>query len=224
MIELAVFDLAGTTVLDDDGVAQAFRAALAAAGVTADPALVRSVMGLPKPEAIRRLLAAAGRTLPEESIEAIHQDFVGRMRFWYASEPTIGEIPGASATFAALRQAGIRVAVNTGFSRPVVEILLARLGWQVPDVIDADITSDEVPRGRPHPDMIHTLMARLGIRDPAHVAKIGDTAADLEEGTNAGCGIVIGVTSGSYTAEQLQKYPHTHILASVADVPGVLLS
>src|SRR5262249_36291958 len=120
------------------------------------------------------------------------------------------------------RRAGIKVALNTGFSRAVAEVLLARLGWHSPGVIDADVASDEVPRGRPHPDMIRHLMGRLGIRDARKVAKVGDTGVDLEEGANAGCGLVIGVTSGSFTGEQLRSFPHSHVLASVVEVPGVL--
>jgi phosphoglycolate phosphatase-like HAD superfamily hydrolase len=71
--------------------------------------------------------------------------------------------------------------------------------------------------------MIRSLMARLGVREAARVAKVGDTRADLEEGTNAGCGLVVGVTSGSFTRQQLQACPHTHLVASVADVPALLL-
>src|SRR5262245_36655834 len=143
MIELVVFDLAGTTVHDGDAVKNAFRAALAAVGAEADPARVTAVMGLPKPEAIRRLLAATGRSPPDEEVGAIHDDFVRRMRHHYATDPSVREVVGASAAFANLRGAGIKVALNTGFSRPVVAALLERLGWRSPAVIDADAASDE---------------------------------------------------------------------------------
>jgi phosphonatase-like hydrolase len=181
-------------------------------------------MGLPKPEAIRLLLASAGRPFSDAEVGAIHEDFVRRMRDHYALGPSVREVPGAAAAFADLRRAGLRVALNTGFSRAISAVVLSRLGWHAPAVIDADVASDEVSRGRPHPDMIHFLMARLGIQGPRRVAKVGDTRADLEEGANAGCGLIIGVTSGAFTREQLQGCPHTHILGSVAEVPGLLLS
>jgi phosphonatase-like hydrolase len=223
MIELVVFDMAGTTVQDGDAVKASFRAALSGAGIEVDPASVQAVMGLAKPEAIRLLLAGTGRQFSDADADAIHEDFVRRMREHYALDPSVCEVPGAAAAFAALRRAGIKVALNTGFSRTISATVLSRLGWNAPAVIDADVASDEVPRGRPHTDMIRFLMARLGITDPRRVAKVGDTKADLEEGTNAGCGLVIGVTSGTFTREQLQAYTHTHILDSVADVPGLLL-
>jgi phosphonatase-like hydrolase len=223
MIELVVFDMAGTTVYDGDAVNRSFRAALAVAGVEVNAALVNAVMGLPKPEAIRRLLADAGRPATEQEVDVIHADFVTRMQHHYATDPSVREIPGAALTFAALRREGIKVALNTGFSRAVVEVLLARLNWTVPTVIDAVVASDEVPRGRPYPDMIQHLMKRLNISEASRVAKVGDTRADLEEGANAGCGLVIGVTSGSSTREQLQSFPHSHIFASVTEVSRLLL-
>jgi phosphonatase-like hydrolase len=224
VIELVVFDMAGTTVYDGDAVNSSFRAALAAVGVAADPAVVNTVMGLPKPEAIRRLLVEAGRSPTSEEIHSILADFEKRMRSYYATDPAVREIPGAAAAFATLRNAGIKVALNTGFSRAVADVLLDRLGWRAPAVVDADVTSDEVPRGRPFPDMIQLLMTRLAVSDPRRVAKVGDTRADLEEGFNAGCRLILGVTSGSFTRAQLQLYPHSHILDSVAEVPGILLS
>lgn len=228
MIELVVFDLAGTTVYDGDAVNSCFRAAVAARGVHADPERVKLVMGLPKPEAIRILLNEFGvsRGVPPttQTIDAIHEDFTQRMRDYYAKDPTVREIHGAAAAFATLRRAGVKIAVNTGFFRPIVDVLLTRLAWHAPAVIDAAITSDEAPRGRPHPDMIFALMKRLGITDAQHVAKVGDTQADLEEGTNAGCGLVIGVTTGAYTREQLAACPHTHLVESVADVPALVMA
>lgn len=228
MLDLIVFDLAGTTVYDGDAVNVTFRAALAAFGVTADPAVVAGVMGLPKPEAVRILLdrfgTPAGVPPTPANVDAVHVAFTRRMSDYYATDPAVREVPGAVAAFLAFRRAGVKVALNTGFFRPIVDVLLARLGWAVPETVDAVVTSDEVPRGRPHPDMVRHLMARLGVADPARVAKVGDTLADLEEGTNAGCRWVIGVTTGSTSADELRTGPHTHLVTSVADVPALLLA
>src|SRR5262249_5089321 len=151
MIELVVFDMAGTTVYDGDAVNAAFRAALAAAGIKAEPASVNRVMGLHKPEAIRILLKEVGRDFTDRDVDSTHDDFVRRMRDYYATDPAVREIPGASSTFAALRRAGLKIALNTGFNRAIADVILNRLGWQPPKMIDAVVTSDEVPRGRPHP-------------------------------------------------------------------------
>jgi phosphonatase-like hydrolase len=223
VIELVVFDMAGTTVHDGDAVGGAFHAALASAGVAVEREAVEAVRGLAKPLAIRRLLAEARGPAADPEVAAIHADFVRRMQRYYAEDPAVREVPGASEAFRRLRQAGVYVALNTGFSRSIVEPLLARLDWRGTETVDAVVTSDEVERGRPYPDMIRLLMGQLGVTDPAAVAKVGDTWADLEEGAQAGCGLVIGVTTGTYSREKLRERSHTHIVASVADVPGVIL-
>jgi phosphonatase-like hydrolase len=145
------------------------------------------------------------------------------MKGYYANDPAVREVPGAGATFALLRRAGVKVALNTGFSREIVRVILDRLGWATGPVIDASVASDEVPRGRPHPDMILALMKQLGVADARRVAKVGDTVVDLDEGTSAGCGLVIGVTGGAGTREQLQSRPHHHIVESLAELPRLLL-
>jgi len=220
--QLVVFDLAGTTVLDPGGVSGCFRDALSVVGLVIAPADADAVMGLPKPEAIARLVATAGRSDLLAQVDAIHADFVTRMTQYYRTDPGVGEVPGAAAVFARLRRAGIRVAVNTGFDRSVTDVLLARLGWSCPGTVDASISSDEVQRGRPAPEMIRRLMAQLDVTDARRVAKVGDTPADLHEGTDAGCGWVIGVTRGTHTREQLERHPHTHLIETVADLPAVL--
>jgi phosphonatase-like hydrolase len=225
-IELVVFDMAGTTVRDPGAVNACLREALAAAGLTVDRPTVDAIMGLPKPVAIRQLIEASAlaATLGSQ-VDAVYRDFVARMRHYYETDPEVGEVPGAGATFAALRRAGVKVALNTGFSRDITTVLLDRLGWGGdPLIVDATVTSDEVPRGRPHPDMIWKLMERLGVRDAARVAKVGDAPADLEEGTNAGCALVIGVTGGTHSRAQLQAYPHTHLIDSLAELPPLFVA
>jgi phosphonatase-like hydrolase len=218
-VQLVVFDMAGTTVYDGDAVRSCFRATLGAAGLAAATAAIHAVMGLPKPEAIRRL---AGPDAPQSRVDALHEDFVARMKRYYEADPAVREADGATATFARLRAAGVKVALDTGFSRPIVDVLLKRLGWREGQTIDASVTSDEVPRGRPHPDMVLHLMRKLGVADARSVAKVGDTPSDLQQGTAAGCGWVIGVTSGTHTREQLAPVPHTHLIERLLELPAVL--
>lgn len=221
-IELVVFDMAGTTVNDEDGVNRCLREALAAFGLAAEPAEVNRVMGLPKPEAIAMLVEAYGRGADlGPRVGEIHRDFVDRSIAFYRSDPSVHEVAGAAAVFDRLRAAGIRVALNTGFDRAITDVILGRLGWD-DRRIDGSIASDEVERGRPHPDMIRALMRRFGVEDASRVAKVGDTPADLREGDRAGCGLVIGVTSGTHSRGELEPLPHTHLIDDVRQVPALL--
>lgn len=221
-IELVVLDMAGTTVNDEDGVNRAVREALANVGIMVSPDAVNQVMGIPKPVALRQLIEASPHPERLAELQTIYADFIARMIRFYQTDPSVHEIPGAGAAFAKLRKAGIKVALDTGFSREIVDVVLERLGWQPGGAIDAAIASDEVPRGRPHPDMIHKLMQDLGITDASRVVKVGDTPSDLEEGTNAGCGMNVGVTQGSHTAAQMAECKHTHLIGTVAELPALL--
>lgn len=221
-IELVVFDMAGTTINDDDGVNRCLRAALEDVGLTVTRDAVNQVMGIPKPEALRQLIQRYERPDLAPRLEAIHDDFVARMIRFYQTDASVHEIPGAAETFRRLRAAGIKVALDTGFTRDIVDVVLARLGWNDPGIVDATVTSDEVARGRPHPDMLEKAMRDLGVADPRHVAKVGDTPSDLAEGAAAGCGMVIGVTGGSHTEQQLKTSPHTHLIPTVAELPALL--
>jgi phosphonatase-like hydrolase len=220
-IDLVVFDMAGTTVHDRDGVNRCLREALEVFGLEAAPAEVNRVMGLPKPEAIALLIDRYGRGDDlGPRVEEIHRDFLGRSIAFYGSDPSVHEVTGASAVFDRIRSEGIRVALNTGFHRAIVDVILDRLDWR--RRIDASIASDEADRGRPHPDMIRALMQHLGVTNPSRVAKVGDTPADLEEGRNAGCGLIVGVTSGTHTREQLEICPHTHLIDDIREFPELL--
>ncbi len=118
----------------------------------------------------------------------IHADFVAGCRADYRTDEGVREVAGTSGVFERLHRAGIKIALNSGFSREIARIIIDRLGWITKGLVDASVTSDEVARGRPHTDMIKLLMKNLGVTRPANVVKVGDTPADLEEGTSAGCG------------------------------------
>jgi phosphoglycolate phosphatase-like HAD superfamily hydrolase len=63
---------------------------------------------------------------------------------------------------------------------------------------------------------------RLGIEDVRAVAVAGDTANDLTAGYRAGAGVIAGVLSGAHTRAELEAAPHTHILETIAELPGIV--
>lgn len=220
--ELVVFDIAGTTVVDDGEVLRCFQEALAEEALEFPEEAINAVMGLPKIEAIRKLLAEFAPERTEPGLEwRLHQDFEQRMTEYYYDSPDVALYPGVAALFRKLRENGIAVAVNTGFPRTILDAVLERLGWRVGRTLDAAIASNEAPRGRPHADMIQVLMKRLGLDDPARVAKVGDTPSDIGEGKAAGCGWVVGVTHGTHTKDELKKCEPTHLVASMPELAKV---
>jgi phosphonatase-like hydrolase len=214
---LVVFDLVGTTVRADDAVPRAFLAALAAEGVTLDAAALVEMRGATKRLALDRLLPPG----PDHAaaVERAYARFTRSLREAYRPD-TVAPVQGAADVVTGLRRAGVRVALNTGFDRALTDHLLDVLGWTA--LADVVVSGDEVAAGRPAPDLVRRAMALLGVTDPATVANVGDTTLDLAAGAAAGVGWNIGVWSGAHDRARLLTAPHTHLCASVAEVPAIL--
>jgi phosphonatase-like hydrolase len=220
-IQLVVFDMAGTTVDDKGVVLQSLVETAAAYHLPGTPEELNALMGMNKREVFGLLAArlypdgsAAGAQLADKALA----DFNAQMRAIYQQHAA--PIPGAEETFAFLRARGVKIATDTGFDAELGGVIMERLDWPG-RLIDLAVYSSDVRQGRPAPYMIFHAMEQLGIHDVHQVMKLGDSPADLQEGFHAGCGEVIGVLSGSHTAETLSPYPHTRLIPSVADLPAL---
>jgi len=225
-IELVVFDIAGTTVRDNGNVAKAFLDACKTFGYTIEKEEVQHVMGFRKIDAIRMLLDKFYPDLDnkDEQIEKIHEAFTRNMINFYESDAVLQPLPFAEDIFIWLKKKGVKLALNTGFTKPITDTILKRLEWKSGSTIDYVISSDETPHGRPYPDMINAIMQKLDISDPAAVAKVGDTEVDVEEGRHAQCGLVISVTTGAYSRKKLEQYHPDYIIDSLSELPTIIES
>ncbi|HTF29058.1 MAG TPA: HAD hydrolase-like protein, partial [Flavitalea sp.] len=88
---------------------------------------------------------------------------------------------------------------------------------------DSYISSSEVALGRPSPDMIYELMRRTGVTYSNEVAKIGDTSVDINEGRNAGCGLVVAITTGAYSKDELLQCDPDFIISNLSELPPLIL-
>ncbi len=217
--KLIVFDLAGTTVNDNKDVHRVLQRLFKKIHIRISIQEANEVMGIPKPVAIRSLLERHKYPyISDMLVLEMHAHFVAKMTAFYKQHASVVEKEGASYVFKTCKDNGIKVVVDTGFDRSIVVPLLERMGWEKNGLIDGSISSDEVAKGRPYPDMIYRAMELTGITDVESVAKVGDTLSDLQEGTAAGCGWVIGITTGAYSQEELQKGPHTHLVHHLAEI------
>ncbi|NML19455.1 HAD hydrolase-like protein [Pseudoflavitalea sp. G-6-1-2] len=221
--KLVVFDMAGTTIRDQGNVADAFIEAFIDYGIPKpDNDALNRVMGYRKIDAIRSLLKAGGTPVDEQLVSDIHEHFTELMIRFYEHNDLLEPLTDAENLFLRLHEQGMKVALNTGFTRRIADTILFRLDWINHPHIHAVISSDEVAEGRPAPHMIHSLMSTLGIQNSRDVIKIGDTAADVQEGKNAGCGLVVGITTGACTKEQLQQYGADYIIHNLQELQSLI--
>jgi phosphoglycolate phosphatase len=219
MIQLAVLDMAGTTVADDGLVERAFTAAIGAQGI--DPGTpeyermiehVRATMGESKITVFRALLDR------EEAAQEANKAFEDAYSSLIDGLKPIG---GADDAIRQLQDAGIKVCLTTGFSETTQHRILTALGWQT--LADLTLCPAQAGRGRPYPDMVLKALLELRADGVQNVAVAGDTAYDMATGIRAGAGIVAGVLTGAHGKQQLDAAGATHVLESVRDLPGLLL-
>ncbi|WP_084536063.1 phosphonatase-like hydrolase [Nocardia yamanashiensis] len=221
-IDLAVLDMAGTTVADDGLVLKAFEVAATAAGIPAEGPereaarqYVIDTMGQSKIVVFRALTggdeerAQAGNA----AFEAAYAEF---------ADAGVTPIPGAAEAISALRAAGIKVALTTGFSRETQDKLLNALGWN--EIADLTLAPSDAGRGRPYPDMVLAAVLRLGIDAVDRVAVLGDTASDIGTGLSAGARIVAGTLTGAHNEDQLRAAGATHVVPTVTEFAQLLLA
>lgn len=219
-ITLAVLDMAGTTVADDGLVLRAFAAAaeaggLPAEGPEADAArqYVLDTMGQSKIVVFRAIFGDEDRAqAANAAFETTYDSLIDQG----LAEP----IPGAEKAITTLREAGIKVALTTGFSRSTQDKLLVALGWET--LADLTLSPAEAGRGRPRPDLILTALLKLSIDDVHQIAVLGDTSNDVLSGIRSGASIVAGTLTGAHDEQQLRDAGATHIVPSVTEFAELL--
>ena len=217
---LVVTDLMGTTLRDDGAVLPAYHAAFAECAIPFTEEELAAKRGAHK---LSLFTEFAARRYPADDAAkrgaAALGVFEKQLRHFLAGG---GGTPldGAEEAVSRLRKAGIKVALTSGFDRGLIADIVKHCGWG--ELFDAVVYPDEVPAGRPAPYLIFQAMQKVRVEPVKRVAAIGDTVLDLQAGTNAGAGWVIGVLSGAADAETLGKTPHTHLLPSIAELPTLL--
>lgn len=219
-ITVACLDMAGTTVADDGTVLAAFTAAAQQSGLSASTRrfqdaldFVQRTMGQSKIEVFRQILG--DERTAQQANGAFEEHYAASVR-----AGAIAPLPGAADTIAAIRAAGIKVCLATGFSPVTRDAVLDALGWRFR--IDLALSPVDAGRGRPWPDLPLTALLRLGGGAVSELAVIGDTASDVESGLRAGAGLVAGVLTGAASRDDLELAKAPVILASVADLLPLL--
>jgi len=215
MVKMVVFDMAGTTVNEDNVVYKTLQEAVKKAGfeVSLERVLAYGA-GKEKLQAIKDVLTSMSVTEVDTKSVEIFSRFREMLKTAYENLD-VRTFEGTENLFDYLHKKGIKVVLNTGYDRKTATNLLSKLQWTQGQEFDLLVTADDVVNGRPHPDMIFHAMEKLAVTDASEVIKIGDSAIDIEEGKAAGCYLTLGVTTGAQTFEQLKKANPNYIINSL---------
>lgn len=220
--EIAVLDMAGTTVADDGLIEQAFSAAVAKVGIdTGDNRhasmleYARATMGESRVSVFRTLFGEGPRAdLANAAFERAYAELIDDGR--------CVALPGAEDAIEHLRSGGLKVALTTSFSRSTLSRVLRSLDWD--GLVDLTLCPADAGRGRPFPDLALTaLLALEGTRVGALVTA-GDTVYDIKSGRAAGAGLVAGVLSGAHAADAMWLAGADEVLSSISELPALVLN
>ena len=188
MITAVVFDLDGVIVDSEQVWDEVREDYVRETGGTYTDESAGDMMGMSSPE-WSRYMAEALRVpgTPEEINAAI----VERMLARYGEAPPL--LPGA---LEAVRRVGASVplAIASSSNRELIDVVLRASGLAAD--FRATVSSEEVPRGKPSPDVYLEAARQLGI-DPSRLVAVEDSSNGLRAAHAAGMG-VIAIPNGEY--------------------------
>jgi phosphonatase-like hydrolase len=224
MIRMVVFDMAGTTVNEDNVVYKTLQKSINENGFNFSlDQVMEQGAGREKMQAVRSILDAYAHIEDNELTDRIYRHFIIHLTEAYKNMPVLPQ-PGAINLFQILKQENILVVLNTGYNRETAQDLLEIIGWHRGIEFDELITASDVKANRPDPDMIWLAMKKFGIENAKEVIKVGDSIIDIEEGRNAGCRLNVGITTGAHNFKQLQTANPDYIINNLLELSPIISS
>ena len=146
------------------------------------PEAQEAMMGMSSREWSRYLHETVGLREPPETINA---EVVRRMLARYEVELPV--ITGATEAVRRLDAAGYRLAVASSSNRELIDAVLRRL--ELAALFEVTVSSEEVERGKPAPDVYLETARRLDV-EPARCVAIEDSASGIRAAHAAGMRVI----------------------------------
>jgi haloacid dehalogenase superfamily, subfamily IA, variant 3 with third motif having DD or ED/haloacid dehalogenase superfamily, subfamily IA, variant 1 with third motif having Dx(3-4)D or Dx(3-4)E len=208
VIDAVVFDMDGVIVDSEqvwDDVRQIYTRE---AGGTFTEAATRAMMGMSSPEWSRYMSESLGVPGTPEEINA---DIVERMLVRYGEEPPL--IPGAVD---AVRRIATRwpLAIASSSNPELIEVVLRAAGLD--SLFRTTVSSQEVARGKPAPEVYLEAARRLGV-EPGRCAAVEDSHAGIRSAKAAGM-LVLAVPNPHFPPDDEALAQADVVLGSIAEL------
>ena len=164
---------------------------------------------------LSQALAHAAPDVPREKYPQLGE----RYRHHYSlQQDQITLFDGVLDMLHALKARQYLLTVATGKSRWGLDQALAHVALK--DLFHASRTADETA-GKPHPRMLHELMAETGV-PAARTLMVGDTTHDLQLAANAGCASV-AVSYGAHGTSDFGRWKPLAVAHNVSELHDWLI-
>ena len=188
MIDAIIFDLDGVILETEQLWNQVREGLVRERGGRWSESAQAGMMGMSSTEWSRYMHDVVGL---QESPAEINAEVVRRMLERYRE--TLPLVPGAVEAVRRLTDS-FRLAIASSSNRPVIETVLERAGLD--GLFEVTVSSEEVERGKPAPDVYLEAARRLGVGSEA-CAAVEDSHAGIRSAKSAGMR-VIAIPNASY--------------------------
>ncbi|MFI6323126.1 HAD family hydrolase [Nonomuraea sp. NPDC050556] len=207
-----IFDLDGVIVDSEPVWEQVRRAFVAEHGGTWQPDTQRRLMGMSTQEWAAYLSGELGvRLTPDEVARGV----VDQMAARYAKELPL--LPGAveAVTSVAARH---RLGLASSSPRRLIDTVLAEAG--LAGFFEVTVSTEEVSRGKPDPEVYLTVAGRLGV-DPGECWAVEDSSNGLRSAAAAGMR-VIAAPHPAYPPDPDALAGAEHVISTLSDLEPIV--
>ncbi|WP_338662004.1 HAD family hydrolase [Pararoseomonas sp. SCSIO 73927] len=210
MIQAVIFDVDGTLIDSVDLHARAWVDAFREIGHDIPHLTMRDRIGKGGDQLIPEFLPAGELEEKGEALEK-RRGIIMRERY----TPLIRPFSCVPELFRRIRADGTRLVLASSAKAEELQVFKRVAG--IEELVDAETSSDDAERSKPHPDIFEAAFALCGTEDRGAVVTVGDTPYDAEASVRAGLRPV-GVRSGGWADEPLRAAGCIAVHAGPADL------
>jgi HAD superfamily hydrolase (TIGR01509 family) len=190
-----ILDVDGTLVLSNDAQAQSWMEAMADFGYYVLYEKIRPLIGMGGDKVMPETIG-----LQKDSEEGIKISAKRKEIFLKRYLPILQAAPGSRELLEYMHVRGLKLAVASSAEKDELKAMLQVAGAS--DLIQEEITSSEVSRSKPDPDIMQVTLQHIGL--PAdQVLVLGDTPYDIEAAAKVGVG-TIALRCGGWSDPELK--------------------